>query len=105
MLEKESEKQERAILRKGQLTSDPRVGGGELGLEDCPIGLRRLQFGGKVLRPDSLLGIILPSFILLAKELANVLLGALRNTRGRGSLRVGGAVRSIVTLQKRGRRN
>ena len=35
------------------------------------------------MRPDSLLGIILPSFILLAKELANVLLGALRNTRKR----------------------
>ena len=54
------------MLRKGQLTSDPRVGGGELGRENCPIGLHRLQFGGKVLRPDSLLGIILPSFILLA---------------------------------------
>ena len=93
------------MLRKGQLTSNPGVGGGELGLEDCPIGLRRLQFGGKELRPDGLLGVILPSFILLAKELANVLLGALRNTRGRGSLRVGGAVRSIVTLQKRGRKN
>jgi len=98
MLEKESEKQERAMLRKGQLTSDPRVGGGELGLEDCPIGLRRLQFGGKELRPDGLLGIILPSFILLAKELANVLLDALWNTRERGSLRFGGTRRSIVTL-------
>ena len=84
MLEKVSEKQEREILRKGQLTSDPRVGGGELGLEDCPIGLHRLQFGGKVLRPDSLLGIILPSFVLLVKELANVLLGALGNTRKGG---------------------
>ena len=66
------------MLRKGQLTSDPEVGGGELGLEDCPIGLRRLQFG--------LLGVILPSFILLAKELSSELLGALRNTRERGSL-------------------
>ena len=74
------------MLRKGLLTSNPGVGGGELGLEDYPIGLRRLQFGGKELRPDGLLGIILPSFILLAKELANVLLGALRNTRERGSL-------------------
>ena len=72
------------MFRKGQLTSDPRVGGGELGLEDCPIGLRRLQFGGKELRPDGLLGVILPSFILLAKELANVLLGALGNTRKGG---------------------
>ena len=93
------------MLREGQLTSDPGVGSGELGLEYCPIGLRRLQFGGKVLRPDSLLGIILPSFVLLAKELANVLLGALRNTRERGSLRVGGTRRSIVTLQKRGKKN
>ena len=86
------------MLRKGQLTSDPGVGGGELGLEDCPIRLHRLQFGGKVLRPDSLLGIILPSFVLLAKELANVLLGALGNTRKRGSPRVGGTRRDIVTL-------
>ena len=86
MLEKESEKQERAMLRKGQLTSDPGVGGDELGLEGCPIGLRRLQFGGKELRPDGLLGVILPSFILLAKELANELLGALGDTRERGPL-------------------
>ena len=92
------------MLQKGQLTSDPGVGGGELGLEDCPIGLRRLQFGSKELRTDGLLGVILPSFILLAKELANVLLGALGNTRKRGSLRVGGTGRSIVTLQKRGRK-
>ena len=89
------------MLRKGLLTSNPGVGGGELGLEDCPIGLRRLQFSGKELRPDGLLGVILPSFILLAKELANVLLGTLRNTRERGSLRVGGTRRSIVTLQKK----
>ena len=93
------------MLRKGRLTSNPGVGGGELGLEDCPIRLRRLQFGGKELRPDGLLGVILPSFILLAKELANVLLGVLRNTRERGSLRVGGTRRSIVTLQKRGIKN
>ena len=103
MSKKESEKQKRAILQKGQLTSDPRVGGGELGLEDCPIGLRRLQFGSKELRLDGLLGVILPSFILLAKELANLLLGALGNTRKRGSLRVGGTGRGIVTLQKKGK--
>ena len=93
------------MLRKERLTSDPGFGGGELGLEDCLIGLRRLQFGGEALRLDSLLGIILPSFILLTKELANVLLGTLRNTRERGSLRVGGTRRSIVTLQKRGKKN
>ena len=74
------------MLRKGRFTSNPGVDSGELGLEDCPIGLRHLQFGGKELRPDSLLGIILPSFILLAKELANELLGALGDTRERGPL-------------------
>ena len=72
------------MLRKGLLTSNLGVGGGELGLEDCPIGLRRLQFSGKELRPDGLLGVILPSFILLAKELADELLGALRDTREGG---------------------
>ena len=51
--------------------------------------MRRLQFGGKVLRPDSLLGIILPSFVLLAKELANVLLGSLGNTRKGGPSELG----------------
>ena len=90
MSEKESEKQERAMLRKGRLTSNPGVGGGELGLEDCPIVLRRLQFGGKELRPDGPLGVILPSFILLTKELANELLGALEDTREGGPLRIGG---------------
>ena len=55
MSEKESEKQKRAMLWKGRLTSNPGVGGGELGLEDCPIGLRRLQFGSKELRLDGLL--------------------------------------------------
>ena len=39
---KESKRQGRAMLRKGQLTSDPGVSSGELGLEDCPIGLRHL---------------------------------------------------------------
>ena len=72
------------MLRKGQLTSDPGVGGGELGLEGCPIGLCCLQFGGKELRPDSLLGVILSRLILLAKKLANELLGVLRNTREKG---------------------
>ena len=91
------------MLRKEQLTRDPGVSGGELGLEDCPIGLRRLQFGGKTLRPNGLPRIVLPSFVLLAKELAIVLLGALRNTRKRGSLRVGGTRRSMITLQKRGK--
>ena len=52
-----------------------------MGLDNGPVGLCRLQFGGEALRPDGLFGVILPSFILLAKELANVLLGALGNTR------------------------
>ena len=89
------------MLRKGLLTSNPGVGGGELGLEDCLIGLCRLQYGSKELRPDGLLGVILPSFILLAKELANELLGALRNTRERGSLRVGGTGRSIAEKRQK----
>jgi hypothetical protein len=92
------------MLRKVLLTSNPRDGGGELGLEDCLIGLCRLQYSCKELRLDGLLGVILPRFILLAKELVNVLLGSLRNTRERESLRVGGTRRSIVTLQKRGRK-
>ena len=74
-----------------------------MGPDNGPVGLCRLQFGGETLRPDGLLGVILLSFILLAKELANVLLGALRNTRKRGSLRVGGTRRSIIIAQKRGR--
>ena len=74
-----------------------------MGPDNGPVGLCLLQFGGETLRPDDLLGVILPSFVLLAKELANVLLGALGNTRKRGSLRVGGTRRSIVTAQKRGR--
>ena len=74
-----------------------------MGPDNGPVGLCRLQFGGETLRPDGLLGVILPSFVLLAKELANVLLGALGNTRKRGSLRVGGTRGGIVALQKRGR--
>ena len=71
-----------------------------MGLDNRPVGLCSLQFGGETLRPDGLLGVILPSFVLLVKELANVLLGALGNTRKGGSLRVGGTRRSIVTAQK-----
>ena len=55
-----------------------------MGPDNGPIGLCRLQFGGETLRPDGLLGVILPSFVLLVKELANVLLGALGNTRNGG---------------------
>ena len=55
-----------------------------MGPDNGPVGLCRLQFGGEMLRPDGLLGVILSSFILLTKELANVLLGALGNTRKGG---------------------
>jgi len=48
------------------------------------------EFGGEVLRPDGLLGIVLPSFVLLVEKLANEFLGALGDTRERGALRAGG---------------
>ena len=37
-----------------------------------------------MLRHDGLFGVILPSFVLLMKKLANELLGALRDVRERG---------------------
>ena len=55
-----------------------------MGLDNGSVGLCRLQFGGEALRPDGLFGVILPSFILLTKEMANELLGALRDVRERG---------------------
>jgi len=58
-----------------------------LGPDNGPVGLCRLQFGGETLRPDGLLGVILPSFILLAKKLANKLLGALQDVREGRALR------------------
>jgi hypothetical protein len=63
--------------------------------------LCRLLFGGEVLRHDGLFGVILPSFILLMKKLANELLGALRDVRERGALRIGGNRRSVVTLREK----
>ena len=71
--------------------------------DNGPVSLCCLQFGGKALRPDGLFGVVIPSFILLAKELVNKLLGALWDVRERGTLRVGGTGRSVVTSQKRGR--
>ena len=73
-----------------------------MGPDDCPVGLCRLQFSGEALRLDGLLRVVLPSFILLAKELANELLGALRNTRERGPLRAGGVQRrgGVVVVQR-----
>jgi hypothetical protein len=52
--------------------------------------LRHLQFDGEALRPDGLLGVVLPSFVLLADKLANVLLGVFRDTREGRTLRIGG---------------
>ena len=60
-----------------------------MGPDNCPIGLRRFQFGGKALRPDGLLGVVLPSLIFLAKELANEFFSALRNTREGGPSELG----------------
>jgi len=51
--------------------------------------LRHLQLGGEVLRPDGLLGVVLPSFILSSEKLANVLHGAFVGA-GEGTLRIGG---------------
>jgi len=48
-----------------ELTSNSRVSGGELGVDDRPIRLRHLQFGSEALRPFGLLGVVLASFILL----------------------------------------
>ena len=52
-----------------------------MGPDDCSVGLRRLEFGGKALRPDGLLGVVLASFILFSKKLADVLHGAFIGTR------------------------
>ena len=70
--------------------------------DDCPVGLRHLQFGGEALRPDGLLGVILPSFILLAEKLANVLLGVFGDTRKERTLRIRrvGGRRSVIATQR-----
>ena len=69
--------------------------------DDCPVGMRHLQFSGKALRPDGLLGVILPSFILLMEKLANVLLGVFGDTREGGTLRIRGVRgrRSVIAVQ------
>ena len=60
-----------------------------MGPDNCPDGLCRLQFGGEALRPYGLLGVILPSLILLLEKLTNVFLGVFVDTRKR-ALRIGG---------------
>ena len=51
-----------------------------MGPDDCPVGLCHLQFGCEALRPNGLLGIILPSFILLAEKLADEFLDVFGDT-------------------------
>ena len=60
-----------------------------MGPDNGPVSLCRLQFGGEMLRPDGLLGVILPGLILLSKKLADVFYGAFISTR-EGTLRIGG---------------
>ena len=73
-----------------------------MGPDNCPIGLRRFKFGGEALRPDGLLGVVLPSLVFLAKELANEFFGALKNTREGGPLRARGIRRrgGVVAMQR-----
>jgi len=60
--------------------------------------LCHLQLGGEVLRPDGLLGVVLPSFVLLAEKLADEFLGVFVDTRKGRTLRIRGVGgrRSIV---------
>ena len=74
------------------LTCNPGVGGGELSPDDRPVRLHHLQFGSEALRPDGLLGVVLPSFILLSEKLVNVLHSVFVGT-GEGALRIGGVGR------------
>jgi hypothetical protein len=62
--------------------------------------LRCLQLGGEALRPDGLLGVVLPSFILFSEKLADVFHGAFVGTR-EGPLRIGGVGRrSVIATQE-----
>ena len=89
------------MLRKKWLTGDPGVSGGKLGPDDGPISLCCLQFGGEALRPDGLLRVVLPSLILLLKELADVPHSAFVGT-GEGILRIGGVRRrgGVIAVQR-----
>ena len=61
-----------------------------MGPDNCPIGLRRFQFGSEALRPDGLLGVVLPSLVLLSKKLADEFLGVFGDTGKGRTLRIGG---------------
>ena len=78
--EKKSEEQEETSLWGRELTSNPGVSGRELSPDDRPIRLRHLQLSSEALRPNGLLGIILPSFILLAEKLADEFLDVFGDT-------------------------
>jgi len=60
--------------------------------------LHHLQLGGEALRPDGLLGVVLPSLVLLSKKLADEFLGVFGDTGKGRTLRIGGirGRRSVV---------
>ena len=64
--------------------------------------MRNLQLGGKASRPDGLLEVVLPSFVLFAEKLADELLGVFGDTGEGRTLRVGGVRgrRSVVPAQR-----
>jgi len=64
--------------------------------------LRNLQLGGKASRPDGLLEVVLPSFVLFAEKLADELLGVFGDTGEGRTLRVRGVRgrRSVVPAQR-----
>ena len=71
-----------------------------MGPDDRPVRLCRLQLEGQALRPDGFLGIVLAGFILLSKELADVLHGAFVGTK-EGTLRIGGIrTRGVEAMPK-----
>jgi len=72
-----------------------------LGPDYRPVRLRHLQLGGEALGPNGLLGVVLPSFVLLMEKLADVLLGVFGDTGKRRTLRIRGVRgrRSVVPVQ------
>ena len=74
---------------KEELIGNLGVSGGELGPDDSPVGLRHLQLGSEALRPDGLLGVILPRLVLVSEKRENVLTGVFIDTM-EGNLRLRG---------------
>ena len=89
------------MLQRKWLTSDPGVGGGELGPNNGPVCLCCFQFGGEALGSDSFLGVVLSSLVLLLEELADVVHSAFIGT-GEGTLRIGGVRRrgGVIAVQR-----